>query len=269
MKKTKNDFNKIKNIEDLCSMVEKRIPNNSENNSEYFTAVNRTLLKAGYIYCILKNKREIDDLLKLIKSSKIELLENLEDFESLFHRHTIGIHVVRDAKALIISKKEALDNKGVKIENKSNLNKSCTNDCVCGRTYKCDIIKKRYATEQEKAIMTIAGEVYYSICNSFIKRHIKHNKDFANYYEFRLFTWDIYDFLSYDYQKIINILEETEKKYSEGAFYDTDFTLEKDGIEIKKIIRDAIELISDFNPQADVNHTSFLEAVSNPDFFKN
>ncbi|MCT7510950.1 hypothetical protein [Aliarcobacter cryaerophilus] len=160
MKKTKNDFNKIKNIEDLCSMVEKRIPNNSENNSEYFTAVNRILLKAGYIYCILKDRREIDDLLKLIKSSIKELEYELKDLQDKF------------------------------------------NICIL-YTQKSD--------------------------------------------EFR----------------------QEAKKIMENVFHDTDFTLEKDGVEIKKIIRDARQLISYLNPYANINHTSFLEAVSNPDFFKN
>ena len=43
--------------------------------------------------------------------------------------------------------------------------------------------------------------------------------------------------------------------------------VEKKSDEFKKIIKDAIELISDLNPHANINHISFLEAVSNPDFF--
>ena len=67
-------------------MVEKRIPNNSENNSEYFTAVNRILLKARYIYCILKDRRDTDTLLKLTNSSVEELEYELKDLQIAFNK---------------------------------------------------------------------------------------------------------------------------------------------------------------------------------------
>ncbi|MCT7510953.1 hypothetical protein [Aliarcobacter cryaerophilus] len=64
-------------------MAEKRISNNdTENNSEYFTAVRRTVLKAGYAYCILNDTKTNEDLIKLLTLGREELVNEFVKAEN-------------------------------------------------------------------------------------------------------------------------------------------------------------------------------------------
>lgn len=73
-----NDFDYIQNELQISSMAEIRIQEEKGNNSQYFTSIKRSYLKAAYAYCLVKDKKENKYVYELLSRSKDDLTEELK-----------------------------------------------------------------------------------------------------------------------------------------------------------------------------------------------
>lgn len=110
-----SDFNYIENETDLNKVVKFEIKKFHNQDTSYFTKINTIFLKAGYITCILKNKKTNKYLHDFLSKERFEIIEEFsiilsstDEYISTINENIKNKELDTDIKKLLMKEKRKI-----------------------------------------------------------------------------------------------------------------------------------------------------------------